>query len=36
MRSIAIGGGKVLALGEALHDLDGFISGNTQVIDDLS
>jgi predicted amidohydrolase YtcJ len=34
MRCIAIGSGKVLAVGEAAHDLDGFIGGNTQVIDD--
>jgi predicted amidohydrolase YtcJ len=34
MRSIAIGGGVVLAVGEAAHDLDGFIGGSTQVIDD--
>ena len=34
MRSIAIGGGAVLALGEASHDLDGFIGSSTQVIDD--
>ena len=34
MRSIAIGGGKILAVGDAAHDLDGFIGGSTQVIDD--
>jgi predicted amidohydrolase YtcJ len=34
MRSIAIGGGKVLAVREAAHDLDSFIGGKTQVIDD--
>jgi len=33
MRSIAIGGGQVLALGEAAHDLDSYIGGSTQVID---
>jgi len=36
MRSIAIGGGEVLAVGEAPHDLDAFIGGSTQVIDDLT
>jgi predicted amidohydrolase YtcJ len=34
MRSIAIGGGKVFGVGEATHDLDGFIGASTQVIDD--
>ena len=34
MRAIAIGGGKVLAVGEAAHDLDGFVGGSTHVIDD--
>jgi len=34
MRSIAIGGGEVLAVGEGSHDLDGFIGSSTQVIDD--
>ena len=34
MRSIAIGGGAVLALGESSHELDGFIGSSTQVIDD--
>jgi predicted amidohydrolase YtcJ len=34
MRSIAIAGGVVLAVGEAAHDLDGFIDASTQVIDD--
>jgi predicted amidohydrolase YtcJ len=36
MRSIAIGGGAVLAVGEASHDVDGFIGSGTQVIDDPS
>jgi predicted amidohydrolase YtcJ len=34
MRSIAIGGGKVLAVGAGPHDLDRFIGPGTQVIDD--
>jgi predicted amidohydrolase YtcJ len=34
MRSIAIGRGEVLAVGEGSHDLDGFIGASTQVIDD--
>jgi hypothetical protein len=34
MRSIAIGGGEVLALGEGSHDLDAFIGPGTKVIDD--
>lgn len=33
-RSIAIGGGRVLAVGGAAHALDVFIGGSTQVIDD--
>jgi predicted amidohydrolase YtcJ len=36
MRSIAIGGGTVLAVGETSHDLDGYIGRTTQVIDDNS
>ena len=34
MRSIAIGSGEVLAVGEGPHDLDAFIGPSTQVIDD--
>jgi predicted amidohydrolase YtcJ len=34
MRSIAIGGGEVLAVGEGSHDLDAFIGPSTQVLDD--
>jgi predicted amidohydrolase YtcJ len=34
MHSIAIGGGKVLAVDEGPHDLDAFIGPSTQVIDD--
>ena len=33
-RSIAIGGGKVLALGKGPHDLDALVSKDTKVIDD--
>jgi predicted amidohydrolase YtcJ len=36
MRSIAIGGGKILSVGQAVHDLDGLIGSQTQVIDDPS
>jgi predicted amidohydrolase YtcJ len=34
MRSIAIGGGKVLAVGEGPHDLDRLVGGETRLIDD--
>src|SRR5215472_13360869 len=34
MRAIAIGGGRILAVGMAAHDLDGYIGSGTQVIDD--
>jgi predicted amidohydrolase YtcJ len=34
MRSIAILGGKVLAVGAAPHDLDGYVGKGTEVIDD--
>jgi predicted amidohydrolase YtcJ len=34
MRSMAIGGGNVLAVGEGAHDLDAFIGRGTRVIDD--
>jgi predicted amidohydrolase YtcJ len=34
LHSIAIGGGKVLAVSEGAHDLDGYIGGSTQVVDD--
>jgi predicted amidohydrolase YtcJ len=36
MRSMAIGGGAVLAVGKGSHDLDGFVGSKTQVIDDTS
>jgi predicted amidohydrolase YtcJ len=34
MRSIAIGGGKVMAVAAGPHALDGFIGGGTKIIDD--
>jgi predicted amidohydrolase YtcJ len=34
MRAIAIGAGRVLAVGGAAHDLDGYIGNGTRVIDD--
>jgi predicted amidohydrolase YtcJ len=34
LRSIAIAGGEVLAVGAGPHDLDGFIGAKTEVIDD--
>jgi predicted amidohydrolase YtcJ len=34
MRSIAIAGGEVLAVGAAPHDLDGYVGAQTKVIDD--
>jgi predicted amidohydrolase YtcJ len=34
MHSLAVGNGVVLAVGEAPHDLDGFIGAGTRVIDD--
>ena len=36
MRSIALGDGKVLAVGKAPHDLDALVGTGTQVIDDSS